>query len=448
MIQNKLVTIIIRTKNEERWISKCLKKIYKQTYKNFEIIIIDNNSDDKTIKKANEFKLKKIININKFLPGKAINLGLKESKGDFIVCISAHCIPKNNYWLKNLVEAISENENYAAVYGKQEPMNFTNDSDTRDLFLTFGLDKKIQVKDSFFHNANSIIRKNILKKNKFDEKTKNIEDRLWAKKILDLGYRIVYEPKACVYHYHGIHQSNNENRASSIVQIIKDKKILNVGKIDPKDLNIVAIIPIKGKSIKISKNYLLDITIQHLQKSKFIKSIFISSDNKYNFKISKKYKNVKNILRPKKYSKNNISVEDVQKFSLEIIEEKFFNPDLIVHCEETFPFRDPVIIDKVIIKTISEGLDTCVAAKREIGSIWHEQNNGSFLKIDSGNVPRIIKEKNYIAYNGLCTVTYPEILRNGSFNGNKIGIFEIDNTLSTLELRNLNQKKIFKKIIS
>ena len=114
-----------------------------------------------------------------------------------------------------------------------------------------------------------------------------------GKKILDLGYRIVYEPKACVYHYHGIHQSNNENRASSIVQIIKDKKILNVGKIDPKDLNIVAIIPIKGKSIKISKNYLLDITIQHLQKSKFIKSIFISSDNKYNFKISKKYKNVK-----------------------------------------------------------------------------------------------------------------------------------------------------------
>ena len=87
-------------------------------------------------------------------------------------------------------------------------------------------------------------------------------------------------------------------------------------------------------------------------------------------------------------------------------------------------------------------------SKEEIGSIWHEQNNGNFLKIDSGNVPRIIKEKNYIAYNGLCTVTYPEILRNGSFNGNKIGIFEIDNTLSTLELRNLNQKKIFKKIIS
>ena len=32
-------------------------------------------------------------------------------------------------------------------------------------------------------------------------------------------------------------------------------------------------------------------------------------------------------------------------------------------------------------------------AKREIGSIWHEQNNGNFLKIDSGNVPRIIKRK-------------------------------------------------------
>ena len=50
-MEKNLISIIIRTKNEERWISKCLKKIYKQTYKNFEIIIIDNNSDDKTIKK-------------------------------------------------------------------------------------------------------------------------------------------------------------------------------------------------------------------------------------------------------------------------------------------------------------------------------------------------------------------------------------------------------------
>ena len=49
MRKEKKVSIIIRTKNEEQWIEMCLRKIYEQTYKNFEIIIVDNLSKDKTI---------------------------------------------------------------------------------------------------------------------------------------------------------------------------------------------------------------------------------------------------------------------------------------------------------------------------------------------------------------------------------------------------------------
>ena len=41
-MKNQMVSIIIRTKNEERWINYCLKSIFDQTYKNFEIIIVDN----------------------------------------------------------------------------------------------------------------------------------------------------------------------------------------------------------------------------------------------------------------------------------------------------------------------------------------------------------------------------------------------------------------------
>ena len=38
----------------------------------------------------------------KFLPGKAINLGIKHSKGNYICCLSAHCIPYDNLWLYRL----------------------------------------------------------------------------------------------------------------------------------------------------------------------------------------------------------------------------------------------------------------------------------------------------------------------------------------------------------
>ena len=51
MKKEKKVSIIIRTKNEEQWIEMCLRKIYEQTYRNFEIIIVDNLSKDKTLEK-------------------------------------------------------------------------------------------------------------------------------------------------------------------------------------------------------------------------------------------------------------------------------------------------------------------------------------------------------------------------------------------------------------
>ena len=104
--KKKLVSIIIRTKNEERWITPCLESIYNQTYKNFEVIIVDNNSTDKTVEKAKQFKISKIIKIKKFLPGKAINLGIKKSKGEYVVILSAHAIPTNSMWLEKFVSSI------------------------------------------------------------------------------------------------------------------------------------------------------------------------------------------------------------------------------------------------------------------------------------------------------------------------------------------------------
>ena len=52
--------------------------------------------------------------------------------------------------------------------------------------------------------------KNRLKHNhKFDENIFHIEDRIWAQKQINKGYKIIYEPKASVFHYHGVYHRNN-----------------------------------------------------------------------------------------------------------------------------------------------------------------------------------------------------------------------------------------------
>ena len=130
------------------------------------------------------------------------------------------------------------------------PVTFSSPTDVRDLFITFGLDKRIQVQDYFFHNANSAIKKKIWDRFPFDDEATNIEDRIWGKKVTDAGFKIVYEPSAEVFHHHGIHHGQSDNRARSTFQILKqvesfDSEDALPDSLKPENREIVAIIPIK-----------------------------------------------------------------------------------------------------------------------------------------------------------------------------------------------------------
>ena len=57
------ISIIIRTKNEERWIGHCLKRIHLQNYSNYEIVLVDSCSEDNTVKKAKRNGIDKLVKI-------------------------------------------------------------------------------------------------------------------------------------------------------------------------------------------------------------------------------------------------------------------------------------------------------------------------------------------------------------------------------------------------
>ena len=49
MIKKVKVSVIVRTHNEQDWISRCLHEILNQKFNSYEVLLIDNNSSDKTI---------------------------------------------------------------------------------------------------------------------------------------------------------------------------------------------------------------------------------------------------------------------------------------------------------------------------------------------------------------------------------------------------------------
>ena len=94
-----LISIIIRTYNEERYLRELLEtiKVQELPYSETEIIIVDSGSTDRTLPIAESFDCK-ITHISKkdFTFGRSLNHGCEIARGDILVFISGHCIPVKN----------------------------------------------------------------------------------------------------------------------------------------------------------------------------------------------------------------------------------------------------------------------------------------------------------------------------------------------------------------
>lgn len=91
-MQKLKFTIIVPVYNVEKYIDKCIQSILNQTYKNYEIIIINDGSTDNSLKKINTYKNNKKIKIitqqNKGLSA-ARNTGIKHSNGDYLLFVDS-----------------------------------------------------------------------------------------------------------------------------------------------------------------------------------------------------------------------------------------------------------------------------------------------------------------------------------------------------------------------
>lgn len=229
------VNIIIRTLNEGKWLPICLMSLQKQIFQDFNVTIVDSGSTDNTFEVAKGYKRSKktLAAIAKYKPGKAINHGAKLQQSDFIVILSAHCIPVTKDWLSNFVSYLDKNPDVVAAYGRQVPVNFTGPDDARDLAYTFRGETKKDI-TPFFHNANSIVRTSFWEKFPFDENVAHIEDLIWAQKVSQLKHKIAYCKEAVVSHYHGINQHGEYSsfRSPKLVELLSGLDIYETVKFE------------------------------------------------------------------------------------------------------------------------------------------------------------------------------------------------------------------------
>lgn len=121
-----MISVIMLTYNREKYIARAIEAILQQTYSDFEFVIVDNGSNDRSGRIADEYAGKdtriKVLHINKSSIGHGRNVGVANAKGDYIAFVDDDDVAAPDM-LEFLNQLIQENHADIAICGAQKNVN-------------------------------------------------------------------------------------------------------------------------------------------------------------------------------------------------------------------------------------------------------------------------------------------------------------------------------------
>jgi rhamnosyltransferase len=210
------ISVVVRSRNEEKTISRTLSLLSRQTTPPREIILVDNESTDRTREIAAQFGCRIVtVRDGDFTHAYSTNLGASHCSMDLIVFTNGHSFPISETWLERGARHFAD-PMIAGVYGPQR-------ADGRASFwekivdvskdLRFGRARyRVLEGCSIFHGlgllstVSCIIRRDLWERHPFDDEVSAYgggEDSEWGFYHLRQGYRIVEDRDLSVHHCHG-----------------------------------------------------------------------------------------------------------------------------------------------------------------------------------------------------------------------------------------------------
>ncbi|MER9335542.1 glycosyltransferase family 2 protein [Mesorhizobium sp. M0293] len=217
-----LVSIIIPVKNGLPHVAEVYRMIRRQNVDfDFEVIVVDSGSMDGSLDAVplddERFRLIKIPSAS-FGHGRTRNLGVEISRGELCVFLTHDAVPANSQWLQELVRPLREDGRIAAAFGRHIAHDNASPFTTWELETHFeGLrqwpvvwisdareytrDQGLRQAFHFYSDNSSCLRKSIWKMYPYPD-VSFAEDQLWAKMIVEAGYRKAFSWDSIVYHSH------------------------------------------------------------------------------------------------------------------------------------------------------------------------------------------------------------------------------------------------------
>ena len=220
-VESPKVSVVIPTLNAGPGFGELLEKLRAQRVDfDYEVLVIDSGSTDGTAELARRYGAT-VYEIPRceFNHGATRNLGISLARGEYVALTVQDAVPLDERWLTTMVENLEQDERVAGVYGRQIPRPESSVLTRTGVNnrATAGLERREQFADdpkgygamppykrrrlAVFDNVSSCLRRSVWEEFPF-EKADFGEDLRWGRRVIEAGYKIVYEPRSAVMHSH------------------------------------------------------------------------------------------------------------------------------------------------------------------------------------------------------------------------------------------------------
>lgn len=229
-------SVIILTKNGDKYLSEVLRAVSLQQKRRFETIVIDSGSNDKTLKIVSRYKVRLVtIKAGSFNHGETRNLGAQLARGRYVVFLTQDATPANCLWLDSLLAPFDKDSLIVGCYGRHIPRKGCNPLLKRQITRIWQTGSKkpminTKLENSHFSNTSSALLRQVVLAFPFP-KTDFAEDVQWELEVLKAGYKTCYTPLSTVYHSHDyslmeqVRQNYDHSKAMKKIKI-KNKQYL------------------------------------------------------------------------------------------------------------------------------------------------------------------------------------------------------------------------------
>ena len=208
------VSVIIPNYNGREYLRECLECLLLQSYRNFEVIVVDNGSVDGSEKIVEDFEGYKLVRNEKNLGfAKAVNQGIRLSRSEYVILLNNDAMAEYNF-IEEMVKGISKSKKIFSCASRMIQYNDRSKLDNTGDFYTImgyafqrGMDadiKRYKRAGKIFSACAgaAIYRREVFEEiGFFDERHfAYLEDMDVGFRANIYGYRSIYLPKAVVYH--------------------------------------------------------------------------------------------------------------------------------------------------------------------------------------------------------------------------------------------------------